>query len=127
VDDPNNTPSALAERPSILPPEPPTQYQTIRKWSVVGNGRLMGTLCNGPGQADGKTIMTSPVVQVRPMGELRAPVAFTESGNAYCLGDPAPAFGLERAEHFIWHKLRAAVAPPHPDPGLQTTVMKMLA
>jgi hypothetical protein len=102
------------------------QQQGIRNWSVVGDDRIVGAVYNRPGQADGKTIMTSPVLQVRLMGEHNTPVAFTESGTAYWLGDPSPKFGIDQAEAFVWRLSRInplAVARPAPDPMLQTTVM----
>ena len=51
--------------------------QTIRWWSLVGPDRLAGELYNRPGQDDGQKMMTSPVVEVRFMGEPKTPVAFT--------------------------------------------------
>lgn len=106
-------------------PAPATRYQTIRRWSVVGNDRLMGSVYNRPGRGDGKTIMTSPVVQVRLVGEPPFPLAFTESGNAYWLGEPADSFGVERAKQFVAQKSRQADPPAHPDPALQTTTLKL--
>ncbi|MDB5751589.1 MAG: hypothetical protein JWP65_2010 [Ramlibacter sp.] len=101
---------------------------SIRNWSIVGDRRLVGSAFNRPGQADGKTIMTSPVLQVRLMGEHSIPVAFTESGSAYWLADPAPTFGIDAAESFVWNMSRST--PPAsravPDPMLQTTVMRAL-
>ncbi|NML44037.1 hypothetical protein HHL11_09775 [Ramlibacter sp. G-1-2-2] len=122
--DERTTDNALAE---IQPPTQgaATRYQTIRRWSVVGNGRLMGSVFNRPGQGDGKTIMTSPVVQVRLVGEPPAPLAFTESGNAYWLGEPADSFGVERAKGFVDEKSRRADPPAQPDPALRTTTMKL--
>jgi hypothetical protein len=83
------------------------QHQTIRNWAITANDRIVGAIYNRPGHVDGKTIMTSPVIQVRLMGERNMPVAFTESGNAYWLGEPAVAFGMDKAEAFVWEKSRA--------------------
>lgn len=117
--------SALADLP-FLPEAPPPGLLTIRKWSVVGNDRIMGNVFNRSKQVEGKTIMTSPVVQVRLLGELRTPVAFTQSGSAYWLAEPAAGYGIERAARFVAQKVRmAAPAPAKPDPSLETTVLKL--
>lgn len=99
-----------------------TPQQTIREWSVTANGRLVGAVFNRPGQADGRTILTSRVVEVRLLGEPASPVAFTESGTAYWLGDPSAQFGLDQAETFVWRMSRAEPAAPEdgPDPMGQT-------
>ena len=83
--------------------------QTIRNWSLVGPDRLAGELYNRPGQADGQKMMTSPVVEVRFMGEHRTPVAFTRSGSTYWLGEPATDFGLDAAEEFVYRKSHVPV------------------
>jgi hypothetical protein len=91
-----------------------TRRPTIIRWSVVGHDRLIGSVYQRPGQADGGTVMTSPVVQVRRMGDLQWPVAFTASGTAYWLGAPARPFGVERAQQFVRQKARVpACSPPH--------------
>jgi len=102
-----------------------TKQPTLHDWRVVGDNRLVGSAYNRPGQADGKTVMTSPVLQVRLMGEHNIPVAFTESGSAYWLADPADQFGIDAAEAFVW-KMSRHVAPTVPaplDPMLETRVM----
>ncbi|MDB5898022.1 MAG: hypothetical protein JWP22_2451 [Ramlibacter sp.] len=106
----------------------PDQHQTIRNWAVTGNSRIVGSIYNRPGHVDGKTIMTSPVLQIRLMGESNTPVAFTESGNAYWLAEPSVAFGLDKAETFVWEMSRSepTIAPPRKaDPMLETTFMRM--
>lgn len=102
-----------------------TKQQTLHDWRVVGDNRLVGSAYNRPGQADGKTVMTSPVLQVRLMGEHNVPVAFTESGSAYWLADPSAKFGIDAAEAFVWRMSRNVVAtvPATLDPMLRTTVM----
>jgi len=117
--------SALAEL-QALPQDAGTRHATIRRWSVVGNDRIMGSVSERSRPGDGKTIMTSPVVQVRLLGELRTPLAITQSGSAYWLADPAENFGLERATRFVAQKARAATPPEQPDPSLRTTVMKLV-
>ncbi|QJW83605.1 hypothetical protein HK414_04485 [Ramlibacter terrae] len=83
-----------------------TENQWIDGWSVAGDDRIVGTVHGRPGQASGRTIITSPVVQVRFMGEWKTPVAFTESGSAYWLRDPAARYGLDAAEAFVWRLSR---------------------
>ena len=108
-----------------MSPEP-TKQQSIRNWSVMADNRLVGSAYNRPGQADGKTVMTSPVIEVRLMGEHNHPVAFTESGSAYWLADPSAKFGIDAAEAFVWSMSRteAAEGPrTAPDPMMQTMVL----
>jgi hypothetical protein len=100
----------------------------IEQWSVVGHDRIVGIVHNRPGASDGKTIITSPVLQVRMMGQLRIPVAFNESGSAYRLGTPAASFGVDQAEHFVWFKSREPVGKPsraRQDTSLRTAMMKL--
>ena len=101
--------------------------QTIIKWSVVGHDRLLGRVYDRPGQGDGQAVMTSPVVQVRRMGEQRWPVAVTASGTAYWLGAPAQAFGVARAEQFVRHKSQALASQAQPalPAEMQTTLIKL--
>jgi hypothetical protein len=92
--------------------------QTIVQWSVVGHDRLLGTIFGPLGQGGApRTVMTSPVVQVRLMGTSGRPVAFTESGSAYRLGEPAELFGQARAEKFVAAKARPPGQPVlhHPE------------
>jgi len=102
-----------------------TKQPTLHDWRVVGDNRLVGSAYNRPGQADGKTVMTSPVLQVRLMGEHNIPVAFTESGSAYWLANPSDKFGIDAAEAFVWNMSRtvAPTAPAPLDSMLRTTVM----
>ncbi len=83
--------------------------QTIRFWSVVSTDRLAGEIYNRPGQPDGQKMMTTPVVEVRFMGALPTPVAFTRSGSTYWLGEPAPDFGLDAAEDFVYRMSQTAL------------------
>ncbi len=78
--------------------------QAIRYWSVAGRDRLIGDIYNRPGTTDGTKMMTSPVVEVRFMGEPALPIAVTRSGSQYWLGDPAQSFGAAAAEQFV-HRL----------------------
>jgi hypothetical protein len=91
------------------------QGQRIEDWGVVANDRLSGAVHNRAGHRDGAMIVTSPVVEIRLMGSGdwsdTYPVAFTESGNAYRLGQPSNSFGIERAEQFINAKLTGPSAP----------------
>jgi len=85
--------------------------QRIEDWGVVANDRLAGAVHNRAGHRDGAMIVTSPVVEVRLMGgggwSDTYPVAFTESGNSYRLGQPSSSYGMGRAEQFIHAKLSA--------------------
>lgn len=117
------TVTAVDSQPlSALPGDlPEVRQPRIERWAVVGRDRIAGTVFNRPGASDGKTIITSPVVEVRMMGAIPAPVAFTESGSAYRLGEPAAHYGIDRAEHFVWFKSRQLDAvPTQPDPDLRT-------
>ncbi|MGV3572609.1 MAG: hypothetical protein ACO1PB_18590 [Ramlibacter sp.] len=78
------------------------QEQEIRDWCVAGDDSIVGNVYHRPGHADGETIITSPVVQVRLVGEARIPMAITESGSSYWLGAPSRRFGLDKAEAFVW-------------------------
>lgn len=71
--------------------------QWIEDWGATDDGRLVGAVHSGQGGL--KTIVTSPVVRVGHVGEIA--VAFTESGTAYALKDPAPSFGAGRAQKFF--------------------------
>jgi len=92
------------------------EHQWIDGWSVAGDDRIVGTVQGRAGQGGGRTIITSPVVQVRFMGEWKTPVAFTESGSAYWLRDPAARFGLDAAEDFVWRLSRTQRPPPRTRP-----------
>lgn len=98
----------------------------IEKWAVVGHDRIVGTAFNRDSATDGHTVITSPVAFVRMMGGMATPVAFTESGSAYWLGEPAAHFGMDRAEHFVWFKSRRPEAQPvEVDPLMRTGVFKL--
>jgi len=92
-----------------------SEGQRIENWGVVANERLAGAVHNRAGHRDGAMIVTSPVVEIRLMGaggwSDTYPVAFTESGNAYRLGQPSSSFGIQRAEQFIHAKLPADSRP----------------
>ena len=92
--------------------------QRIEKWGVVGGNRLAGTVFDRPGHKDGGMIVTSPVVEIRMLGAGTwpgtYPVAFTESGSAYRLGEPSPSFGTDCADGFIRSKLSARGLPIEP-------------
>jgi hypothetical protein len=47
------------------------------------------------------------VVEIRFLGEVKTPVAFTRSGSSYWLGEPAPEFGLDAAQEFVYRKCQA--------------------
>lgn len=112
-------PQAAAERqPRSTQAEAGERERTIVQWSVVGHDRLLGTIFGPLGQGGApKTVMTSPVVQVRLVGSAGRPVAYTESGSAYRLGEPAELFGQARAEKFVTAKARPPGQPvvQHPD------------
>lgn len=98
--------SAFSAALHHLSPADEPRHPGVEKWSVVGHDRIVGTVYNRPGTSDGKTVVTSPVLQVRLMGPKRAPMAFTASGSAYWLGEPATSFGLDKAEQFVWRMSR---------------------
>jgi hypothetical protein len=111
--------AAVAERKRRSADAPAGEREhTIVQWSVVGHDRLLGTIFGPLGQGGApRTVMTSPVVQVRLVGTSGRPVAFTESGSAYRLGEPAELFGQARAEKFVTAKARPPGQPVvhHPD------------
>ncbi|MGV3571660.1 MAG: hypothetical protein ACO1PB_13765 [Ramlibacter sp.] len=75
--------------------------QWIDGWSVTDDDRLVGAVHSGAAEAGPRTIVTSPVVRVVSRGELRAAVAFTQSGNTYRLMNPAQVLGAAGAALFI--------------------------
>jgi hypothetical protein len=88
----------------------------IENWGVISGKRLAGKVVDTPGHADGASIVTSRVIEVRLMGQGWAdhyPVAFTASGSAYRLGAPSASFGRRKADEFIYRKWKA----PPPDSG----------
>jgi hypothetical protein len=121
--------SGSATYVSGFPPSQASSSTTIENWSVVGHDRIVGTIHNRPGAFDGKTIITSPVLQVRLMGDPRIPVAFTETGSVYWLGTPAASFGIDQAEHFVWFKSRDAAkrSQGEEDTNLRTAMMSLAA
>lgn len=116
-------PQAVAERPPRSAKAEAVERerereQIIVRWSVVGRDRLLGTIFGPLGQGGApRTVMTSPVVQVRLVGSSGRPVAFTESGSAYRLGEPSELFGQARAEKFVTAKARPPGEPVvhHPE------------
>lgn len=100
------------------------EEQEIRDWCVTDEDRILGNVHNRPGHADGETIITSSVLQVRRMGAAKLPLAVTETGSTYWLGTPSRRFGLEKAEAFI-ARLASGIAPVHPvpDAGDRETVL----
>ena len=103
------------------------QEPAIGQWSVAGHDRLVGKVYGRPGSTEGTTIITSPVLQVRFVGDRGLPVAFTASGSLYRLGTPAAAFGASRAQQFLLAKSqRVAHGDGDPrDPKLRTALMKL--
>jgi hypothetical protein len=96
--------------------------QLIVQWAVVGHDRLLGTMFGRNGQGGTpRTVMTSPVVQVRLVGTSSRPVAVTESGSAYRLGEPSELFGQARAEKFVTAKARPPGAPIVQHPEMTST------
>ena len=103
------------------------QEPAIAQWSVAGHDRLVGKVYGRPGSAEGNTIITSPVLQVRFVGDRSLPVAFTASGGLYRLGTPAAAFGAGRAQQFLLAKsLPGAKGDDDArDPKLRTSLLKL--
>lgn len=83
----------------------------------MAHNRIAGRLYNRPDKADGARIVTSPVFEVRLMGETGHPVAITEQGSVYWLDNPADSFGLDQAEAFVVHMMRRS----HQDDDAQDT------
>lgn len=126
----NPSPEARAAAPDTQPwtagkQESPRE-QTIVQWSVVGRDRLIGTVYGHASPGEGRTVMTSPVVQVRLTGAPGRPVAFTESGSAYRLGKPAESFGQARAERFVADMARRPTTPAVRHPGMVTAAVKLV-
>lgn len=73
----------------------------IDQWRVVGDKRVCGIAKNRFGKADGGTIITSPVIRIihTPGG---VPLAVTQSGSHYQLGDIAPGIGAHQAAEFMF-------------------------
>lgn len=102
-----------------------TQSRTIHGWSVVGYDRVVGRV-RAAGDARGKSIMTSPILRISFLGQARTPVALTQSGSLYVLGEPAESFGTGRAQDFLHYKAGEATAPGvQPAPRLPTSHMKL--
>ena len=98
---------------------------TIHEWSVVGYDRIVGLVRAGP-DPRGKAIMTSPVLRISFLGAARTPVALTQSGSLYSLGEPAEGFGTQRAQDFLRYKAGETAAPGvQPAPRLPTALMKV--
>jgi hypothetical protein len=102
-----------------------TSSRTIHAWSVVGYDRIVGMVRAGT-DPRGKAIITSPVLRISFLGAARTPIALTQSGSLYSLGEPAVSFGTERAQDFLRYKAGEPPAPPiQPAPRLPTALMKI--
>jgi hypothetical protein len=70
--------------------------------------------------------MTSPVLRISFLGAARTPVALTQSGSLYALGEPADSFGNARAQDFLRYKAGEATATgAQPSPRLPTSLAKL--
>lgn len=101
------------------------QEPTISQWSVAGHDRVIGKVYGRQGSVDGNTIITSPVLQVRIVGESATALAITASGSTYRLGEPAASFGHDRAAQFVASKSCASGDGAPRDPSLHTGLMKL--
>lgn len=102
-----------------------TNSPIIDGWSIVGYDRIVGML-RATADLPAKTIMTSPVLRISFLGAARTPIALTQSGSLYALGEPADSFGSERAQDFLRYKAGEAAAPGAvPAPRLPTSLMKL--
>jgi hypothetical protein len=102
-----------------------TSSPTIHEWSVVGYDRIVGMVRAGT-DPRGKAIMTSPVLRISFLGAARTPIALTQSGSLYSLGEPADGFGTERAQDFLRYKAGETATPAvQPAPRLPTALMKI--
>lgn len=77
------------------------KHLSLDNWRPTLSGAIMGKVLNSPKRKDGTVIHTTVVLQVRRMGVGKHPVAFTESGSAYWLLDPAPGYSLDKAEEWV--------------------------
>lgn len=119
-------PADIARERPLPEPVDIDQEPGISHWSVAGHDRVVGKVYGLSGSAEGTTIITSPVLQVRFVGERGTPVAFTASGSLYRLGIPAAAFGAERAQQFLLAKSKPPETTGAPrDPKLRTGMMKL--
>lgn len=109
--------------PPALAGIPKGRHLTIDRWSVVGYDRIVGTIRERFGGSAGKTIITSPVMRVRRVGDSGAAVALTQSGSLYWLATPAATFGAALAEHFLDYKSRP-LPSGNADQSMRTTVLK---
>lgn len=85
--------------------------QTLDHWQVTLLGSLSGRVVLVGSQRHGQWIRTSPVLEVRLVGANRQPMAVTESGTSYLLGELAAGFSLDDAEQWVHDKMRTATAP----------------
>ena len=114
----NSFPEVADHEPRSEQAQAGEREQTIVQWSVVGHDRLIGTIFGRLGKGGApRTVMTSPVVKVRLVGAEGRPVAITQSGSVYRLGEPAEVFGQARAEKFVTAKARPPGEPMihHPE------------
>lgn len=102
-------------------------HPVISGWSVVGYDRIVGTVFGHKGAASGKTIITSPVLQILLDGDGPYPLARTQSGSLYALAEPSATFGTQQAEDFLVYKARPPVgeAAGEPTPQMRTTLLKL--
>jgi hypothetical protein len=95
-----------------------TAGQRIEQWTVLGGNRIAGQVYNRPNHLDGTRIVTSPIAEIRMMGDGSwmdtYPVAFTESGHAYRLGQPARSFGACSAKDFVHATMDSGEARQEP-------------
>lgn len=100
---------------------------TIEDWFVAGHDRIVGTLRDATSAANGRKIITSPVLRVRRSADDGTPIAQTQSGSRYALAEPASAFGEQRAENFL--RFKCAIPGPHDLPSFDgdmgTGLMKL--
>jgi hypothetical protein len=118
-----------AAGPGTRPTEssPGLAMPILVEWSVVRDDRIFGRVFHRARTEDGAMLTTSPVVQVRMVGPEQVPVAFTASGSAYLLGEPAKPYGEARARQFVLRK-GGTDASASTDAGkreLQTAVLRL--
>jgi hypothetical protein len=83
-------------------PPPPT----LAHWQVTLLGCLSGRVVLAGSPLHGQWIRTTPVHEVRIVGPNRQPMAITESGTDYLLGEMAAGFSLDDAEAWVLAMMR---------------------